>query len=224
METKPLFVVPEADAVRQLKRYQIPYPDHGVARSAAEAAKTADALGYPVVLKVLSPDISHKSDAGGVIIGLHDAKQVRRAYDDVTKRVNESVPGADISGVMVCRQAQEGLEVIVGGIDDTVFGPTVMFGLGGIFTEVFRDVAFRIAPLERIDAEEMVHDIKGYHLLEGQRGQGPRDVESLIELLMSVSRLMTEESNIKELDLNPVRLYERGLLALDARIIMKAET
>ena len=121
--------------------------------------------------------------------------------------------------IIVCEQAVDGLELIVGGFHDAVFGPTIMFGLGGIFTEVFEDISFRIAPIKRIDAEEMVQEIKGAKILEGIRGQAPKDKDALIELLMSVSRMIMEEKGLKELDLNPVRLYEKGLLALDARII-----
>jgi acyl-CoA synthetase (NDP forming) len=136
-------------------------------------------------------------------------------------RVQKAVPNPPIEGVLVCQQAPAGLEVIVGAIDDPVFGATIMFGLGGIFAEVFRDVAFRIAPLERIDAEEMIREIRGYPVLTGTRGQSARDIDRLIDLLMAVSRLVTEKPDTKELDLNPVRLFERGLMALDVRMIEK---
>ena len=211
----------EPDAVGYLKRYNIPYPDHGVAHTPQEAVKIADRLGYPVVLKIVSRAVIHKSDAGGVAVDLKNPDEVLEGYRGVIDRVQKAVPNPPIEGVLVCQQASEGLEVIVGAIDDPVFGATIMFGLGGIFAEVFRDVAFRIAPLERIDAEEMIREIRGYPLLTGTRGQSGRDIDRLIDLLMAVSRLVIEKPNTKELDLNPVRLFEQGLMVLDVRMIEK---
>jgi acyl-CoA synthetase (NDP forming) len=209
----------EPDAVSHLKMYNIPYPEHEVAQSAEEAGAIAERLGCPVVLKVVSPDIPHKSDAGGVISGLKNPDQVKSGYNLILKRVKSVAPNAEIKGVMVCTQAPEGVEAILGAIDDSVFGPTIMFGLGGIFAEVLKDVTFRIAPLERIDAEEMIKEIKGYPILMGVRGQSALDINQLIELIMSVSRMVIEQPAIKELDLNPVRLYEHGLMALDVRMV-----
>lgn len=208
----------ENDAIAYLEQFNIPYPNCGFATSGDDAVQIADKLGYPVVLKVVSPDISHKSDTGGVILNLSKPDDVKNGYVTLIERVISSVPGADIKGALVCSQAQDGLEVIVGAINDSVFGSTVMFGLGGIYTEVLRDVVFRVAPLKHIDADEMIREIKGYPILEGLRGQVACDIDALIELIMSVSRLVTEVNEIRELDLNPVRLYERGLLALDVRI------
>jgi acyl-CoA synthetase (NDP forming) len=133
--------------------------------------------------------------------------------------VQAAVPKVGIAGELVCKQAAEGLEVIVGALDDATFGPTLMFGLGGIFAEALKDVSFRIAPLERRDAEEMVEEIQGYPLLTGARGQASYDVYAVVELLLSVSRLMTDHREITELDLNPVRVYREGLLVLDARMM-----
>jgi acetyltransferase len=208
----------EPEAVRYLERYDIPYPEHGLARSAKDALEIADRLGYPVVLKIVSPDVIHKSDAGGVVVGLESVDQVRSGFKQIHNRVKSSMPGSLIEGVMVCKEAPAGLEVIAGAQHDSVFGATIMFGMGGIFTEVLRDVSFRVAPLKRRDAEEMVKEIKGYPLLVGARGHSGYDLTSLVDLLMSVSRLVTEENNIKEMDLNPVRLFKRGLMVLDARI------
>ena len=219
-ETSENFIL-EPDAVGYLKRYDIPYPDHGVAHTPQEAVKIADRLGYPVVLKSVSRAVIHKSDAGGVAVDLKNPDEVLDGYRGVIDRVQKAVANPPIEGVLVCQQASEGLEVIVGAIDDPVFGATIMFGLGGIFAEVFRDVAFRIAPLERIDAEEMIREIRGYPLLTGTRGQSGRDIDRLIDLLMAVSHLVTEKPNTKELDLNPVRLFEQGLMVLDVRMIEK---
>ena len=211
----------EPETVQLLEEYGIPYPPHGLAHDALEAERIAEELGYSVVLKVVSPNVVHKSDAGGVLLGLGDGASVRDGFERLVKRVSSSVPGARIEGALVCQEAPGGLELIVGALEDATFGPTVMVGMGGIFTEVLRDVSFRVAPLERRDAEEMIREIRGYPLLTGARGRVPLDVESLAELLLSVSRLVTEHREIKELDLNPVRLYEDGLLALDARMVVK---
>ena len=215
----PRDFVLEPDAIELLEKYSIPYPEHGLARSGAEAVEIADSLGYPVVLKVVSAQAPHKSEVGGVVLGLNNAREVKEGYDALTSRVVRALPGCSIDGVLVCRQAEPGLEAIIGGLEDPVFGPTIMFGLGGIFTEVLKDVAFRQAPLDRKQAESMIREIKGFKLLEGIRGQAPRDINKLADLLAAVSRIMLEQTGIKELDLNPVVLYEDGLMALDARIM-----
>jgi acyl-CoA synthetase (NDP forming) len=209
----------EPEAVRLIETYHIPYPEHGLARSSDEAVCLAEALGFPIVLKVVSQDVVHKSDVGGVVVGLEDATAVRCAYEGLLGRVQAAVPKADIQGVLVCKQAPEGLEAIVGALNDATFGPTVMFGLGGIFTEIVKDVSFRIAPLESRDAEEMIEEIQGYPLLTGARGEVAYDVSAVTEILLSVSQMIIDHPEIKELDLNPVRVYEQGLLVLDARVL-----
>ncbi len=211
----------EPKAVEILEQYDIRYPGHGVARDAEQAVQIAERLGYPVVLKIVSPDVVHKSDMGGVAVNLTDAEAVRQGLAQMQNNIHAAAPDARIEGVLVCRQAPDGLEVIVGALDDSTFGSTIMFGLGGIFAEILQDVSFRIAPLERRDAEEMIRETRGYPLLAGARGQAALDVEALVGLLMGVSRLVTERDDITELDLNPVRLYEQGLLVLDARILLK---
>ena len=212
--------LPEQDAVALLGEYGVPYPNHAYARSPGQAASIADRIGYPVVLKVVSPDLIHKSDLGGVSLGIESAAGVREAYEGIRRSVLEHAAVARIPGMLVCKQAPQGLEVIVGGLQDAMLGPAVMFGLGGTFAEVLQDVSFRIVPLQRTDASEMIQEIRGYPLLEGTRGRGGCDVAALVDLLLSVSRMKGERTDIKELDLNPVRVYERGLMALDARILL----
>jgi acyl-CoA synthetase (NDP forming) len=212
----------EPEAVKLLEKYDVPYPEHALAHSAEEAIECAGRLGYPVVLKVVSPQVIHKSDVGGVLPGLADALQVHQGFDRIHASVRSHMPEAHIEAVLVCKQAPPGLEVIIGALEDPCFGPTVMFGLGGIFAEVLRDVVFRLAPLRRLDALEMIHEVKGYPLIAGLRGQKPCDEEALVELLLAVSKLVIEHPEIKELDLNPVRLYERSLSVLDARVITAA--
>ena len=213
--------VPEHTAVNLLKQYDIPYPEHGLAAGADEAVAVAEKLGYPVVIKVVSPDVSHKSDVGGVVVNLKSADQVRTGFAHIMDRVSGAVRGASIQGVLVCKQADQGLEVIIGALDDAVFGPIIMFGLGGIFTEVLKDVSFRAAPLRRRDAEEMIREIKAYPILQGVRGQTGCDINKLIDLLLNVSDMLMEQPEIKELDLNPVRVYENNILVLDARIMKR---
>ncbi|MBN1314947.1 MAG: acetate--CoA ligase family protein [Anaerolineales bacterium] len=210
----------EPEAISLLTGYGIPYPDYGFAQSGGEAVELADRLGYPVVLKIVSPHVLHKSDVGGVLVNIADAEAVLKGYDCINHNVQTAIQEAQIRGVLVCRQASEGQEVIVGALDDVTFGPTVMFGLGGIFAEILKDVTFRVAPLRRSDAEEMVKEIRGYALLAGARGSDRLDIEALVDLLMAVSQLAMENRHVRELDLNPVRVYSKGLLALDARILI----
>jgi acyl-CoA synthetase (NDP forming) len=213
----------EPEAILLLERYGIPCPQHGLARDPEEAARIADGLGYPVVLKVVSPDVVHKSDTGGVVIDLESADGVRGAYRRMLEVVRHAVRGAHIEGVLVCKRAPPGVEVIVGALHDATFGPTVMFGLGGVFTEVLDDVTFRVAPLERRDAEEMIREIKGHGVIAGTRGQPGADVSALADLLLAVAQLVTDHPEIKELDLNPVRVFEQGLMVLDVRILQSGD-
>jgi acyl-CoA synthetase (NDP forming) len=204
-----------------LAQYGIPYPGYCLARTSNEAVGFAERLGYPIVLKVVSRNAPHKSDVGGVRVGLQNSEAVRQGFDQILASVRSAVADPCIEGVLVCQQAPEGLEVIVGGLRDATFGPTVMFGMGGIFTEVLQDVTFRVAPLGRCGAQAMIHEVRGYPLLAGARGRAPLDVAALADLLVSVSRLLAEHREIDELDLNPVRVYERGVLVLDAMMMLK---
>ena len=190
------------------------------AQSADEAVALADELGYPVVLKVLSPDVAHKSDVGGVALGLGDAAAVRQAFDAMMTSITSAAPSARIDGVSVQQQVPAGVEVIVGMTKDPQFGPVIMFGLGGILVEVLRDVAFRLVPLEPRDAREMIREIKGFAVLQGYRGAEPADLTALERLLLDVSRFVDSHPEIEELDLNPVFVYPEGALAVDARVII----
>jgi len=213
-------MLPEPEAVGLLRAYGIPYPEHGFAQSVEDAVEIAGRLGYPVVIKVVSPEAIHKMDVGGVALGIQDAPGMAQAYKGILDSVREHLPGDQVQAMLVCRQAPAGLEVIVGALRDVMFGPSLMFGLGGIFAEVLKDVTFRVIPVQRIDAEEMISEIRGYPLLAGARGQAAVDVNALVELLLAVSRLISERPEIEELDLNPVRLYEQGLEVLDARLMV----
>ncbi len=214
----------EHEALRLAELYGVPVPGYGLARSEDEAVELAEKIGYPVVLKIVSPDIVHKSDVGGVVVGVETPEAVRKAYREIMENVKKHAPNARITGILVQKMAPKGaVEVIVGGLRDPVFGPTVMFGLGGIFVEVFRDVSFRIAPFTERDAEEMINEIKASKILKGYRNTPPRDIKSLVKIIMAVQKLMTENPEVRELDLNPVLSYPDKALAVDARVIVGRE-
>jgi acyl-CoA synthetase (NDP forming) len=213
-------VLTEVESKEILHEAGVPVARAVAAGSAEEAVKAADGAGYPVVLKVLSPDIAHKSDAGGVKVGLESAEEVRAAFDEIMASVKAREPEARIEGVAVQGMAPAGTEVIVGMSKDPQFGPVMMFGLGGIFVEVLKDVAFRIVPLAAKDAREMVREIKGFPVLEGVRGQEPADLGALEGLILKVSEFVEAHPEIEELDLNPVFAYRDGVLAVDARIVV----
>ena len=173
-----------------------------------------------MVLKIVSPDVIHKSDVGGVLVGLQDEASVREGYWTILKHVEAVLSGVDVQGVLVQRMAPQGIELVAGGVRDREFGPVVMFGLGGIFVEVFKDVVFRLAPIMNFEALEMVHEIKGFSILKGFRGRPPADENALAEILQGISNIMVDQANIKEIDLNPVFSYKRGAIVADARVIL----
>ena len=192
-----------------------------LAKSKEEAIELSRQIGFPAVLKIASPDVVHKSDAGGVKIGLTNEAEVGQAYDDILAAIGSAYPTAQVDGISVQAMAQPGVEVIMGVSTDPQFGPVLMFGLGGILVEVLKDVAFRIAPLTQRDAAQMIREIKGYPILEGHRGQKPVDISALENSLLKLSRFVEERPMIRELDLNPVIAYSDGLMVVDARIVLE---
>jgi len=211
----------EPEAKRICEEYGIPVTKFKVASNAREASKNADEIGYPVVLKIVSPDIIHKSDAGGVMVNLKNPNEVSNAYKKILENVKRYNAKARIAGVLVQEMAPQSTEVIVGAIKDPQFGPTIMFGLGGIFVEVLKDVNFRIAPLTENDAMEMIIQLKAYPLLKGFRNMPAADISALEQILCEVSHLVMENPEIKELDLNPIMAYQKGAKTVDARIILE---
>jgi acyl-CoA synthetase (NDP forming) len=207
-----------------IQKYKIPVTKFAVAETEDAAIKEAEQIGYPVVLKILSPDVLHKSDVGGVIINLKTADDVRAAYQSIINNVHKHNPNANILGVFVQEFAPTGIEVIIGSVKDPQFGPALMFGLGGIFVEVLKDVSFRVAPITSYDAEEMIREIKGYPILTGIRGQEPSDIDALAKILLQVSKLIIEHPEINQLDLNPIFSYPKGAKCVDARIILEKES
>ena len=218
----------EHEAKDIMKAYGIPIPAYATAATADEAVVESANVGYPVVLKILSKDVLHKSDAGGVKLNLKNEDDVRKAFDEIMKNAKkygeEQGHDVDLSrGVFITQFSDMGTEVIIGVIKDPQFSHAIMFGLGGIFVEVLKDVTFRLIPLTKADAYEMVHEIKAAKILEGVRGQGPRDVDALVEVILAVSKMISENPEINELDCNPVALLEKGkgALVVDARILIE---
>jgi acyl-CoA synthetase (NDP forming) len=192
-----------------------------LARTKEEAVAYSRDFGFPVVLKIVSPDILHKTDIGGVKLNLNNEADVGNAYDEIISAAQKHEPSANIQGVSVQPMVRPATEVIIGMNKDPQFGPVLMFGLGGILVEVLKDVSFRIVPLTRRDASEMIREIKGYPILEGYRGQEPADIAILEELLLKVSEFVENREEIKELDINPIFAYRDHALAIDARVILE---
>ena len=215
----------ETEAREVLMAYGILMPEYRVATTAEQATQFAEEIGFPVVLKIVSPDILHKSDIGGVKLDLQDPPQVMDSYELMMLRARRFMPSADLRGVSVQQMVRTGREVIVGASRDPQFGPLVMFGLGGIYVEVLKDVAFRVAPFGAQHARMMIEEVRSATLLRGARGEKPADIEAVVKVLLTVSQLVTDFPEIVEMDLNPLKVGEpgKGAIAVDARIII-AET
>ncbi len=211
----------EHEAKAIVESYDIPVTKVRVVHNIDEAIEAAEEIGYPVVLKIVSPDIIHKSDIGGVIVNIKDSKGVRDAYERILTNVKQKKPDAKVVGILVQEFAPQGLEVIIGLIRDPQFGPTVMFGLGGVFVEIFKDVSFRVAPLTEQDAEDMINEIRAKPLLYGYRGSEPVDVEAIKDALIKAGKMGLEIEEIAEMDLNPTMAYPNGIKVVDARIILR---
>ena len=210
----------EVEAKELLREAGVPATAATLAKTRSEAQSQATTMGYPVVLKVVSPDIAHKSDVGGVKLNLVDSEAVGAAFDEIMKNSKAAEPNARIAGVSVQEMAKQGTEVIVGMTTDPQFGPVMMFGLGGIMVEVLKDVSFRLIPLEAKDADQMMAEIKGRPILDGVRGQPPANLAALRSTILKVSEFVEKHPEVRELDLNPVFAYPDGALAVDARIVI----
>ena len=210
----------EVEAREILEAYKIPVPKAEVACDIEEAKKIAASIGYPIVLKIVSPNILHKTDVGGIKVGIEDEKELEENYDDILFNVKRYMPDANISGILVQEMVKDKKETIIGISEDPQFGPMVMFGLGGIYVEVLKDVSFRIAPISEQVAREMIGEIKTIKLLRGTRGEAPSDIESIIDVLLRMSQLVTDFPEIMEMDINPLFVKKRGegSIAGDARI------
>ncbi len=213
-------VLTEVEAKQVLAAYGISVAKGALATKRDDAIKAAQKMGFPVVVKVVSADIVHKTEAGAVAVGLKTPEEVSQAFDTLQKNARAYKKGARIQGILIQEMAQ-GREVIIGGIKDIQFGPTVMFGIGGILVEVMKDVTFRVVPVSKTDVTEMIHEVKGYKILQGVRGQKPVSENAIINTLLKVSQLMQENPQIKELDINPLFVNETEAKAADARIILE---
>jgi acetyl-CoA synthetase (ADP-forming) len=213
----------EHEAYEFLGAFGVPVPRFGLATSEDEAVRVAQRVGYPVVLKVVSPDIVHKSDVGGVKVNVASDEEVRKWFNNIMSNVSAKAPGARVVGILVQEMVPQDLEVIVGSTRDPVFGPVIMFGLGGVFVEVLKDVSLRIAPLAEYDAEEMLGEIKAARILQGYRGAPPRDRKALVDIILKVSRIMESVEEITDIDLNPVMSFPegKGAKVADARILVR---
>ena len=210
----------EMEARVILEAYNIPFPKAELARDIKEAKKIAEKIGYPVVLKIVSPNILHKSDIGGIKVGIRNEEELEENYDQILFSVKKYMPDANISGITVQELVEDKKETIIGVSEDPQFGQMIMFGLGGIYVEVLEDVSFRIAPISRKVAHEMIEEIKSVELLRGVRGEDPSDIDSIVEIMLKVSQLVTDFPEIIEMDINPlfVKKNGEGSIAGDARI------
>lgn len=216
-EGRSFVTEPEAYAI--LEEYDIPVAPWELCRSEASALEAAKRIGYPVVMKVVSPQIIHKTEFGAVRIGISSPNEVKEAYSEMIASA-ESRDGMEVTGILVAKMLG-GLELIVGATEDPQFGPMLMFGLGGVFVEVFEDVSYRIAPLDEIDVMEMLSELKGSKLICGFRGKEGVNIEALKTVLVSISTLLADLWEIKEMDLNPIFGDSEGIRVADARMILK---
>ena len=213
----------ETEAKAICADYRMPVPPFELVKSAEQASSVAQKLGYPIVLKIVSQDILHKTEAGGVLLGIQDPVEVKSGFSRIVDNARRYNSNAKLEGVLVQRMAPQGREVIIGGLVDPQFGQTLMFGLGGVFVEVFRDVTLRIAPIVEQDAREMIREIKAHPILKGYRGQPPADEDAIVDVLLSASDLMMENQDINQMDLNPVMIYDKGASIVDARMILRRQ-
>ncbi len=214
----------EVESKKIFGAYGLPVVKTDLATSEEQAVDMAESIGYPVVLKIVSPDILHKSDAGGVKVNIKNEAEVREAYQTILKNAKKYKNDANIHGIVIQEMAPWGTETIVGSINDPTFGATLMFGLGGIFVEVLKDVTFRVAPISKKEAESMLSEIKSAPILDGTRGESPRDKKALTDVLTNYAYMITDLADeISESDANPVLVYEegKGVKVVDARIILK---
>jgi acetyl-CoA synthetase (ADP-forming) len=214
-------LLPEHEAYEICKAFNIPYPPTQIAKDWKEVEKASEKFGFPLVLKIVSPQIVHKSDVGGVIVGITTPADLKRAYGQLLANVKEKAGDVPIDGVLVQKAMRKGVEVVIGGLKDEVFGPMIMFGSGGTLIEIFRDVAFRMAPLDQEEALLQIKDTKAYEMLKGVRGALPSDLQALTKLIVNASNLIYKVPELAELDFNPVLAYPDGCVVVDARMVLK---
>lgn len=212
-----------SEALEVLEIYGIPSARSALAHSVEEATAAAEEMGYPAAIKIIAEQISHKSDVGGVQLNLRNREAVAAAFEDMMARIHQAYPEAKIDGVLVQPMVTGGRELILGGRQDPQFGPVVLVGLGGIFVEIFEEIALRVAPITPREAMEMIEELRGYQILRGARGHKRSDIEAVVEALLRLSQLLQEFPEIQEVDINPLKVFHEkdGCLALDARMVLK---
>jgi len=210
----------EFEARQVLEQYKIPLAKWGLAKKVEDATALSKKIGFPVVLKIVSRDIIHKTDMGGIFLNLNSEKEVEQAFDQIIKNVKKHNPKARIDGILVQKMIKDGQEIIIGGKKDPQFGQVLVFGGGGILVELLEDVAFRVVPVSKKDAEEMMQETKFYQILKGFRGKR-YDVNSVLDILLKTSKLLEQNPGIAELDLNPVIVCQKNAFAVDARIAVE---
>ena len=212
----------DADTLKLAKKYRIPLAKTFLAKNERQAVLFAKKAKYPIVLKISSQDIVHKTESGGVILGIRDEKSLREGFQKILSSAKKKNRKARIDGILVQQLIpNEGsTELIIGAKTDPQFGPVIMFGLGGIFVEVIKDVSFRLAPADRKEVQSMIKETKGYKILQGARGRKPANMKAIEDLLLSVSKMVWANKRIKELDLNPVFANEKKAIAVDMRVMV----
>ena len=208
-----------------LTAYGIPTVGTAITQTVEETIESGEEIGYPLVMKIVSPQISHKSDVGGIKLNLNNAEEVKAAYEDMMENIPKKEPEANIEGVQLQKMLSHGMEVIIGMVKDPTFGPMLMFGLGGIYVEILKDVKFAIAPVNEIEANNMITGIKTFELLKGTRGNKAKDIESIAQIILRISQLVTDFPEIKEFEINPLIVFEEGegALSVDMRLILKED-
>ncbi|MBI5492696.1 MAG: acetate--CoA ligase family protein [Deltaproteobacteria bacterium] len=215
---KKTLVEPEAKEVLRLA--SIPVPRFQVVKDVTAAVEAAGRIGYPLVLKLVSPDITHKSDVGGVAVGIKDAKELELTWSQMILNVADENPVAMIEGFLIEEMAPKGVEVIVGAIKDEQFGPVAMFGVGGVAVELMKDVSFRLAPLDKKEAFEMMAEVKGFPLLTGFRGGSFKDLDAIADVIIKLAGVISSTDGLKEIEINPLIVYDEGAIAVDARAVI----
>ena len=210
-------VLTEFESKELFQEIGIPVPAQKLTVSKEETISAAEQIGFPVVLKLMAEDVVHKSDTGAVKLNIKNKEEIEQAYDELMK-----IEAKSEKKISVQKMADEPItELIIGMTTDPQFGPALMFGIGGILVELLEDVSFRIAPITEFDAKEMIREIKGFPILDGYRGKPKADINAIVDTLMKISDLVTKNEEIHEMDLNPVFIYEKGIICVDARIILK---
>lgn len=207
------------DSKKIIEKYGVKFADSRLAKSIEEALIIANSIGYPIALKVVSNEISHKTDAGGVAVGIRNDSELEESFRKIMSNVKRKSSKAKIQGILVQKMIEDGVNVLIGGKKDPQFGQVIAFGLGGVFVELMEDVAFRLAPISKREALEMMAETKGFKILEGYRGKS-YDIDAIAALIVKVSRMLDKRKDIVEFDINPVIALKKDAIAVDARIVL----